>query len=77
MRTYVDAEILSHAILQYIKNYVDLPQTLNVGRIRPQAMHNAVLELGMNFKLKINNGLLKDLTLDTSRLREIIDKAEV
>ena len=40
-------------------------------------MHNAVLELGMNFKLKINNGLLKDLTLDTSRLFEIIDKAEV
>ena len=72
MRTYVDFQILSDLISSYIENFEDLPQILNVGREKPQAMHNAAMEMGMNFRYKITENILKDLTLDTSQLFKIL-----
>ena len=75
-RTYVDGQILSDLISRYIENFEDLPQILNVGREKPQAMHNAAIELGMNFRYKITKSVLKDLTLDTSHLFKILNGTE-
>jgi nucleoside-diphosphate-sugar epimerase len=77
MRTYVDSRILSDIVFHYVNNFGDLPKILNVGRSRPQEMQAAVFELGMKFNLRITDRVLKDLTLDTSKLYQILNITEV
>lgn len=72
MRTYVDTQILSDIIIRYCENFGDLPQKLNIGRKKPQAMHHALQEIGINFNFNKTKTVSKDLTLDTSQLFKIL-----
>lgn len=75
-RTYVDAQILFNIVRYYISNPANSQKVLNVGRIKPQTMHAAVNELGLNCNLRIANNVADDLTLDTSELFQILDIEE-
>ena len=77
IRTYVDAQILSDIIVSYIRNFGNLPRKLNIGRRKPQSMHSAVQELGINFNLRITDSASRDLTLDTSQLFKILGRSGV
>ena len=74
LRTYVDAQILADIIIFSIRKFGYLPQKLNIGRRKPQSMHSAVQELGINFELRITDSVSKDLALDTSQLFTILGR---
>lgn len=75
-RTYVDAQILSKAIRYYVSNPKNSNKILNVGRARPQSMHEALNELGLRCNLRVSDSVAKDLTLNTSKLFQILNSEE-
>ena len=75
LRTYVDDRILSEALLGCINFQENLP-ILNVGRSKPQSMHEITNEIGLRCTLRKTNKSLNDIILNTSFLhRKVLTRA--